>query len=226
MSMRILVVEDHGPTRHMVEGALAEAGHITASAPDLARARALLDGGGFAAVVLDWMLPDGSGTDLLREMRREKDGTPVLLLTARGDIEDRVLGLDAGADDYLRKPFAVAELNARLRALLRRGPRLDSPVLRIGQAEFLLEQRQVRLHGREVPITLKEFAILEVLLRQRGRPVPRGVVMSSVWGAESERIGASLEVLVSRLRRKLAGAVPGELLRTHRGLGYSIAWNP
>src|SRR5262245_51846718 len=223
--MRILVVEDHGPTRRMVEGALAEAGYVTASAPDLERARALLDGGGFAAVVLDWMLPDGSGTELIREMRRDKNGTPVLLLTARGDVEDRVLGLDAGADDYLRKPFAVAELTARLRALLRRGPRLDSPVLRIGDAEFLLEERQVRLHGKEVPITLKEFAILEVLLRQRGRPVPRGVMMSSVWGAENERISASLEVLMSRLRRKLAGATPGEILRTHRGIGYSIAWN-
>jgi DNA-binding response OmpR family regulator len=222
--MRILVVEDHDPARTLVERAMREAGHQVESAASLAEARACLARGSFAAIVLDWVLPDGSGTELVREMRQAGDATPVLVLTARGDVEDRVRGLDAGADDYLRKPFAVAELLARTRALLRRGARLESPVITIGQAEFRLEERTVRMNGQDVPVTLREFAILEILLRQRGRPVTRSTLLASVWGAENEGTAQSLEVLVSRLRRKLAGAVPGELIRTHRGVGYSLAW--
>lgn len=219
--LRVLVVEDHLDTRRMVEGALREAGHTVVAAPDLETARNRLAEGGFTVVLLDWMLPDGSGPDLCREMRRDGDTTPVLVLTARGGVEDRVEGLDAGADDYLRKPFAVAELLARVRALTRRGPRVVEPVVAFGPVEIRLAERSVRVHGKEAPITAREMAILEVLLRHRGRAVSRSDILQAVWGSE-DASGASLEVLIGRIRRKLGEA--GEtLLRTHRGFGYSIA---
>ncbi len=205
----------------MLEGALREAGHVVVTAPDLEAARGRLAEGGFSVVLLDWMLPDGSGTDLCREMRRAGDTTPVLVLTARGGVEDRVEGLDAGADDYLRKPFAVAELLARVRALARRGPRVLDPLVTLGPVQIRLAERSVRVHGKEVPITAREMAILEVLLRNRGRAVARTDILQAVWGSE-DASGASLEVLIGRIRRKL-GETGEHLLRTHRGFGYSIA---
>ena len=217
----MLVVEDHADTRRMLEGALREAGHTVVTASDLEAARGRLAEGGFSVVLLDWMLPDGSGTDLCREMRRAGDTTPILVLTARGGVEDRVEGLDAGADDYLRKPFAVAELLARVRALTRRGPRVLDPVVTFGPVQIRLAERSVRVHGKEAPITAREMAILEVLLRNRGRAVARTDILQAVWGSE-DASGASLEVLIGRIRRKL-GERGEHLLRTHRGFGYSIA---
>lgn len=217
----MLVVEDHADTRRMLEGALREAGHTVVTAPDLEAARSRLCEGGFSVVLLDWMLPDGPGTDLCREMRRSGDTTAVLVLTARGGVEDRVEGLDAGADDYLRKPFAVAELLARVRALARRGPRVLDPVVTLGPVQIRLAERSVRVHGKEAPITAREMAILEVLLRNRGRAVARTDILQAVWGSE-DASGASLEVLIGRIRRKL-GETGEHLLRTHRGFGYSIA---
>jgi DNA-binding response OmpR family regulator len=219
-TLRILVVEDHAETRRMLERALREAGHVVVDASDLDSARRRAAEGGFGLVLLDWMLPDGSGTELCREMRKARDTTPILLLTARGGVEDRVLGLDAGADDYLRKPFAVAELLARVRALSRRGPRLLEEVVALGPVEFRLAERKVLVRGREAPITAREMAVLEVLLRRRGHAVARADILQAVWGAEDASAG-SLEVLIGRIRRKL-GEVGESLLRTHRGYGYSI----
>src|SRR5262245_25025514 len=120
----------------MVERLLKEAGYTTDGAVDLATARKKLSAGQFGALVVDWMLPDGSGLDLCHDLRASGDATPVLMLTARGEVEDRVRGLDAGADDYLRKPFAVAELLARMRALVRRGPRLEAATVSLGALEI------------------------------------------------------------------------------------------
>lgn len=222
--MRILVVEDHPETRRMLERVLHESGHSAESANDLQSARTRLGSGAsrYAAVVLDWMLPDGDGLDLCREMRAAGDATPVLVLTARGEVEDRVRGLDSGADDYLRKPFAVAELLARMRALLRRGPRLEEAAVRLGDLEIRIADRQVRSKGRDVPLTAREFAILEVLLRRRGHVVPRPDILEAIWGEASESAAASLEVLIGRLRRKLSPGGGEALIRTHRGFGYSI----
>ena len=220
--MRILVVEDHIETRKMLERVLHEAGHLPDGVADLAVARRKVAAGGYAAVVLDWMLPDGDGLDLCREMRDGGDATPVIVLTAKGDVDDRVRGLDAGADDYLRKPFAVAEFLARMRVLLRRGPRLDVSVIALGPLEVRLSERRVLLDGQEVPLTAREFAILETLLRKRGHAVSRSDILQSVWGEESEGAAASLEVLIGRLRRKLTPVSGDGPIQTHRGFGYSI----
>jgi len=222
--VRILIVEDHAETRRMVERALREAGHAPDGASDLASARGRLAAGGYVLAVVDWMLPDGSGLDLCREMRCAGDPTPILVLTARGEVDDRVRGLDAGADDYLRKPFAVAELTARVRALLRRGPRLEVPVVKVGAAEVRLADRRVLLGGEDVPVTAREFAILEVLLRRAGQPVSRSDILHDVWGEDTDGAEASLEVLIGRLRRKLDPAGGDGPIRTHRGFGYSIQY--
>jgi DNA-binding response OmpR family regulator len=219
--VRILIVEDHAATLAMLGRALREAGHTTEGARDLAGARKMLAGGGYGAIILDWMLPDGSGPDLCREMRRDRDATPVLLLTAKGEVGDRVTGLDSGADDYLRKPFAVAELRARVRALLRRGPRFESSTVRLHGIQVRLDERRVFVEGRETHLTSREFAILEILLRHHGRAVSRNTLIQTVWGSDTDGADASLEVLISRMRRKLSTG-GDDLIQTHRGFGYSL----
>jgi two-component system response regulator MprA len=219
--MRILVVEDHAETRTMIEAVLREAGYTAVPAGSLAAARELLQAGGLVAVVLDWMLPDGSGMDLCAERRAAGDSTPILVLTARAGVEDRVVGLDSGADDYLKKPFAAAELLARLRALLRRGPRIVESHVALGPIEVRPASRLVIASGREIPLTAREFDILEVLVRHRGRVVTRSNLLIAVWG-DDESTGESLDVLLTRLRRKLAEAGAPDAIRTHRGVGYSV----
>ena len=220
--MRILIVEDNAEVRDFVEATLKEAGFDVRGVATCAAAEAAMREGGFAGIVLDWMLPDRPGIDLCRAMRTEGDATPVLMLTARGDVEDRVTGLEAGADDYLKKPFAAAELRARVKALLRRGPRLADEVVRIGPIEVQTAARRVVSGQREVPLTAREFDILETLARQRGRVVPRPSLLLSVWGSDDEAASGSLEVLIARLRRKLAEAGAPDAVRTLRGVGYSL----
>jgi len=219
--MRVLVVEDHEETRGTIEAILREAGYAVVQAGTIAEARGLLQPGGIAVIVLDWMLPDGSGPDLSAELRAGGDSTPILMLTARAGVEDRVVGLDAGADDYLKKPFAAAELVARVRALLRRGPRLVESRVTLGPIEIRPASRLAIASGRELPLTAREFDILEVLARHRGRVVTRSNLMIAVWG-DDENAGESLDVLLTRLRRKLAEAGAPDAIRTHRGVGYSV----
>jgi two-component system response regulator MprA len=220
--MRILVVEDNGEVRTFVETTLREAGFDVRGVATCAAAEVAVREGGIAGVVLDWMLPDRPGIELCRAMRREGDATPVLMLTARGDVEDRVAGLDAGADDYLKKPFAAAELRARVKALLRRGPRLADEIVQIGPVEVQMAARHVVAGKHEVPLTAREFDILETLARQRGRVVPRSSLLLAIWGSDDEAASGSLEVLIARLRRKLAEAGAPDAVRTLRGVGYSL----
>jgi two-component system, OmpR family, response regulator len=151
------------------------------------------------------MLPDGSGIDLCRALRERQMTTPVLLLTARGAVGDRVAGLDAGADDYLAKPFAISELLARVRALGRRGPVLRNEVIRAGDVQIDIGGRRVSAASKSVPMTARELAIIEVLAKNCGRVVTREHLMEAAWGRVSEAIANSLEVLVARIRRKLGG---------------------
>ncbi len=219
--MDVLIVEDHDETRELVRRALEERGMRVTEAGSCAEALAARSGGTFDAIVLDWSLPDGSGLEVCRRWRDDGDRTPVLMLSARGEVADRVHGLEGGADDYLRKPFAIAELVARVKALSRRGPRLEPETLRLGRLEIRPEERSVRLDGEEIPLTRREFAVLELLLTRRGRPVPAGEILSIVWGEETPSARASLDVILSRMRKKLAAGCE-EPIRTHRGFGYSL----
>jgi DNA-binding response OmpR family regulator len=220
--MRILVVEDNSDVRAFVETTLRQEGHDPRAVSTRAEAEDALREGAFAGAVLDWMLPDGSGLELCRSIRRAGDETPILMLTARGDVEDRVAGLDAGADDYLKKPFAAAELKARVRALLRRGPRLADPLVHIGPVTIEFAARRVVSPRGEIVLTAREFAILEELARARGRVLPRSSLLLSVWGTDDAAAAGSLEVLIARLRRKLAAGGAPDAIRTMRGVGYSL----
>jgi DNA-binding response OmpR family regulator len=219
MKMRILVIDDHDEARELITRNFARAAHLVQTASSCAEAARVLAGTEFDIVVLDVMLPDGSGIELCSRLRAQGCTVPVLLLTARGDVRDRVGGLDAGADDYLVKPFALAELIARVRALARRGPILRDRTIAIGSISVDLERRCVSAHGRNLPLTAKELAIVAVLATRRG-VVPRELLVEAVWGEVNEASRATLDVLIGRIRRKLDGN--GALLRTVRGLGYAL----
>jgi len=220
--MRVLVVDDHAETRQLLTRSLERASYGVKAVASCDEAEAALGLGSFDVVVLDVMLPDGSGIDLCGRLRTAKIAIPILLLTARGEIRDRVAGLDAGADDYLVKPFAVLELLARVKALARRGPVVRTRTLSFGPVGVDLESRRVRVGDREIPLTAKELAIVEVLASRRGGVLTRERLIESVWGDVSESAEASLDVLIARIRRKLG---PGAAaLRTRRGVGYSFEW--
>ena len=217
--MRILVVEDSTPTRELLERSLTTAGFEVMFASRVATGRRHMENGAFDVIVLDIMLPDGSGLDLCRELRARGVLTPILFLTARGDVEDRIAGLDAGADDYLRKPFALAELQARLRALGRRHGL--TPPARLEGAGTVIDftARRLAKDGAEVPLTAREWGVLELLASRSGRVVPRDEVLEAFWGGQSLEASASLDVIMSRLRRKL-GDGDRCPVSTVRGEGY------
>jgi two-component system, OmpR family, response regulator len=220
--MRVLVVDDHADTRKLLTRSLDRASCGVKAVGSCEEAEAALAEGEFDIVVLDVMLPDGSGIELCRRVRSAKISVPILLLTARGEVRDRVTGLDAGADDYLVKPFAVLELLARVKALARRGPVARQGALAFGPMVVDLESRRVRVGDREIPLTAKELAIIEVLAARNGGVLTRDRLVESVWGDATESAIASLEVLIARIRRKLGAGAPA--LRTLRGVGYALRW--
>ncbi len=185
-------------------------------------ALALAKAGGYDAIVLDRMLPDIDGTEVLQLLRSRGDRTPVLILTALGSVEQRVAGLDAGADDYLAKPFAFSELLARLRALGRRPVAAVAERLVAGDIE-LDEQRHVaRVADKTVELTVREFALLAYLIRNVGQVLSRRQILDAVWGAEPDVYSNVVDLYVSYLRRKLAAVGRGRRLRTVRGVGYTL----
>jgi two-component system OmpR family response regulator len=219
--MRVLVVEDDRRVAEVIGATLTAAGHDVVTAGTRAGADVALDDGPFALAIVDVGLPDGSGIELCRAARARGVVVPILLLTARTGVDDRVAGLDAGADDYLGKPFAPAELSARVRALGRRGPRFIDSVRRFGTLTFDRDRRSVDDGGTRVALTPREFEVVALLAWRDGRVVARDELLELVWGEVTEGAAASLEVLVGRVRRKLDGAAPG-CIRTIRGVGY--AW--
>jgi DNA-binding response OmpR family regulator len=223
--MRILVVDDHAPTQQLLRQRLEGDGHSVQVAGSCAEAAAAAAGKRAPdVIVLDVMLPDGSGVELCRALRADGVATPVLLLTARGDVRDRVTGLDAGADDYMPKPFAVSELLSRVRALGRRGPAIRVANLRAGALTIDLERRRV-LDGRApIPLTARELAIIEALALRPGAVIARDDLIESIWGEVTDSARASFEVLMARVRRKLGGAAAP--IRTIRNLGYVLDVDP
>jgi two-component system, OmpR family, response regulator len=218
--MRLLVVDDDAELRDLLVRALERDQHEVSAVASVALARVVLERGTTDLLVLDLALPDGTGIDLCRELRRAHSLLPVLMLTAHSEVGKRVRALDAGADDFLAKPFAIAELRARVRALGRRSASGvgSSKVVHHGEVELDCLARRATRAGRVVTLTAREWIILEVLATQPRRLVSRALLLSEVWGETSTASGASLEVLIGRIRRKLGEA----LIRTMRGEGYVL----
>jgi DNA-binding response OmpR family regulator len=203
----------------LLERGLQAEGHVVDVSHDGAEALALASEAGFDALVLDVMLPSLSGLEIVRELRRARMMTPILLLTARDQIEDRVSGLDAGADDYLTKPFAFDELLARLRALGRRPPDPVETRLDAGAIEMDLTRHEVRRDGQHVELSPTEFRLLELFLRHPNEALTRQRIRAQVWGYAEEPEANAVDLYVHYLRRRLGAALD---LRTVRGVGYRL----
>jgi two-component system phosphate regulon response regulator OmpR len=220
----ILVVDDDARLRGLLSRYLADQGFRVTTAADAADARDKLRFVHPDLMVLDVMMPGEGGLAFTASVRSDLgDTVPVLLLTARGAPEDRIAGFEAGADDYLGKPFSIDELVARVRALSRRGPRWTESVRRFGTLVVDRDRRVVAVNDRRLAMTAREFDIVALLAWREGRVVPRDEVLEAVWGDDSERAAASLEVLVARIRRKLGEHGLRDALRTVRQVGYAWA---
>jgi two-component system response regulator QseB len=216
--MRLLLVEDDKMLGDALRAGLKQAGYTVDWLQDGVSAEQALTTEQFDLVVLDLGLPGQSGLEVLKHLRRRGNTVPVLILTARDSIEDRVRGLDAGADDYLVKPFDLDELTARLRALQRRHSGRPETVITHGKLRLDPAARKVQLDGRDVNIVGREFALLQILLENRGRVIPRARLEEKLYGWEGEIESNSLEVFIHHLRKKLGR----DLIRTVRGVGYII----
>ena len=222
--MRILVVDDDPALRDALDRALRLEGHQVEFAHDGVQALQMVAQPRHDAVVLDIGLPRVDGLEVCRRIRAGGDRTPILMLTARDAVEDRVAGLDVGADDYLVKPFALAELLARVRALVRRAAPQTDPDEVLRFEELVLEPATMAVHrgDRRIDLTLTEFRILELLVRNARRIVPRALIFEKVWGYDFGASSNALEVFVSYLRRKLEAAGEARLIHTVRGVGYAL----
>ncbi|WP_295754430.1 heavy metal response regulator transcription factor [Undibacterium sp.] len=219
--MKILVVEDEAKTGDYLKQGLVEAGFIVDLARNGVDGLHLGQTGDYALAILDVMLPKLNGWQVLAGIRRAGRETPVLFLTARDQVDDRVKGLELGADDYLVKPFAFSELLARVRTLLRRGSRINEPQqMRVADLELDLLRRRVTRAGQRIDLTAKEFALLELLLRRRGEVLPRSLIASQIWDMNFDSDTNVIEVAVRRLRAKMDDDFEPKLIRTVRGMGY------
>ncbi|MEX0915797.1 MAG: heavy metal response regulator transcription factor [Wenzhouxiangellaceae bacterium] len=221
--MKILIVEDEAKISEYLRQGLSEAGFLV----DLARNgldahhRAMTES--YDLLILDVMLPDIDGWKILQGLRDAGDKVPVLFLTARGSVDDRVKGLELGADDYLVKPFAFAELLARVRTLLRRGaaPAIET-TLNVADLELDLMRRRVTRAGQRISLTAKEFALLELLIRHQNEVLPRSLIASQVWDMNFDSNTNVIDVAVRRLRAKIDDAFDHKLIHTVRGMGYML----
>ena len=220
--MHILLAEDDDETAEYVESGLVELGHSVLRARDGERAVQAGLNGHFDAIVLDRMMPKLEGLDVLRRLRAADVQVPIIVLTAKGGIADRVGGLDAGADDYLVKPFAFAELLARLNALSRRSSPGEVTRLEVGDVSIDLLQRKVTRGERPVPLQPREFLLLELLMRNAGRPVTRSMFLEQVWGFHFDPQTNIVESHLSRMRAKLRGDGNDDPIETIRGIGYRM----
>ncbi len=224
-AMKILVVDDEPAVRESLRRALELEGYVVELADDGESALDRLGGSAQAdAVILDVLMPGIDGLEVCRRLRAQDNAVPVLMLTARAEVDSRVAGLDAGADDYLPKPFALAELLARLRALLRRAANEDeaSDVLRFADLEVDLGTREVRRGTRSIELTRTEFSLLELFLRNPRQVLTRSIIFERVWGYDFGPTSNSLDVYVGYLRRKTEEGAAPRLIHTVRGVGYAL----
>jgi len=221
--MRILVIEDDREAAQYLARGLKEAGHVAEVAADGHAGALAVEGGGFDVVVVDRMLPGRDGLSIVEEMRGRDDATPVLILSALGQVDDRVVGLRAGGDDYLTKPYAFSELLARIEALARRRRPGDvETVYRVGDLELDRLSHAVTRAGKDVPLQPREFRLLEYLMKNAGQVVTRTMLLENVWDYHFDPQTNVIDVHISRLRSKLDKGFDKPLLHTVRGAGYMI----
>jgi len=221
--MKILVVEDEERVAQFVQKGLKEEGHAVDVSHDGEEGGFLAEVNDYDLIILDLMLPKKNGIQVCRELRERGVATPVLMLTARDSVEDRVRGLDAGADDYLAKPFAFEELLARVRALLRRRSESKSPTLKIANLELDPMSRQVHRGGKPIRLTTKEYALLEYLMRNPKKVLSRTLIGEHVWDMNFDPESNVIDVYVSHLRAKVDKGFDVQLIHTIRGQGYLLS---
>ena len=220
--MKVLVVEDEPKTGDYLKQGLTEAGFVVDLVRDGNDGAHAATSEDYDLVVLVVMLPGRDGWSVLRAIRGAGRKMPVLFLTARDQVDDRVKGLELGADDYLVKPFAFSELLARVRTLLRRGKSIEPDVLRIADMELDLLRRRVTRSGKRIPLTAKEFLLLELLLRRHDEVLPRSLIASQIWDMNFDSDTNVIDVAVRRLRAKVDDEFEPKLIRTVRGMGYVL----
>jgi len=223
--MRILVVEDDRKVANFIQSGLAEEGYAVDVLYEGSHAGEQADACDYDAVVLDLMLPGRSGFQVLRDIRARKSALPILILTAKDTVQERVAGLDGGADDYMVKPFALAELSARLRAVMRRGAAREN-VLRVADLEMDTLRRVVRRAGKTIDLKPKEYALLEFLVRNTDRPVTKSLIIEHVWNIHFDSVSNVVEVHINSLRNKIDRGFGKPLIHTIRGVGYILTDHP
>jgi heavy metal response regulator len=219
--MRILVVEDEQKVASFIKKGLQEEGYAVDVAADGVEGLSMLEMNVYDAMILDLMLPKKNGIEVMREVRAKKMNVPVLMLTARDTLADKVMGLDAGADDYLTKPFAFQELLARLRSLLRRG-KAEVSMLKIADLTLDPATRKVKRGETELTLTAKEFSLLEYMMRNAGKPLSRTTLSEHVWDINFDRMTNVVDVYINFLRNKVDKGFETKLIQTVRGVGYTL----
>lgn len=220
--MRILLIEDEAELAATIRGALEKEGYVVDAAEDLASAGAAIDAASHDLVLLDRTLPDGDGLTMIGPARSASPGVPVLVLTARNELLERVEGLDEGADDYLAKPFALEELFARIRAIRRRPSGLQSEVVQVGRLSFDIVNDEARVADTRLDLPRRQLLVLNALVRRRGRTVLRETLEQAVYGFDDEFQSNTLDSHISRLRRNLREADAAVDIHTIRGVGYLL----
>ena len=220
--MRLLIVEDEKKLLNILTLSLKASGFtvdgVTTAEDGMERVKAVH----YDLMILDLGLPGLSGTNLLRRLREQHHNLLVLILTARGDIDSKVENFEAGADDYLTKPFALAELTIRVQALLRRGPAIEETMLKLGDLELNRLTRQVRRAGKRIELSVKEYSLLEYLFLNAGRTVTRSMLVEKIWDQSFEGLTNVVDVYIGHLRQKIDEGHEPKLIRTIRGLGYAL----
>lgn len=223
--MRVLVIEDDEILRTHITGLLKQDGYACDAVGTAEDGAFMLKENDYDAVILDILLPDGSGLDVLKTFRATGKAVPVLILSALGGVQDRVGGLDLGADDYLVKPFEPAELLARVRALVRRRYQQPDPIVRCGNLEINTRTREVKRGGRRIELKPKEYAVLEILARNLDTPVTRTMLWEHIYDWDYDGMSNTVDVYVSRLRSKIDVEGEKPLIHTVRGVGYMLSTN-
>jgi two-component system OmpR family response regulator len=222
--MRVLVIEDDEKIASYLKKGLSQVGFAVDTVTDAAAGRDMIETQSFAVLLVDLMLPGGSGEAFIRELREQGDTTPVLILSAKQSVDDRVGGLRSGADDYITKPFSFSELVERVRALMRRTEydQGQTATLTAGDLTLDLSRREAYRGGEQIDLKPRELSLLELLLRNRGNVVPKAVILERVWNLDFDPQTNVVDVLVHRLRKKIDDPFPTALIETVRGIGYRL----